>query len=97
MGKLKVKHGVKRKSAEKETGKHFSRWRLGVFQKKVNDVTVGYYVGWRYYCYIGTPDRKAARNIREGLFFDTPEAAIAFRDSIENGRRDIIATDTQIA
>ncbi len=67
-------------------------WKLGVFKKTVNSVTVGYFVGWRYRW-----STSQARNIRKNLFFDTPDAAIAFRDSIEATRRDMVTTDEQIA
>lgn len=66
-------------------------WQTGVFEKQVNGITLGYFVGWNLK---GT--RKKARNIRQGLFFDTPSKAIAFRDSLEK-RRDMVATDIQIA
>ena len=66
-------------------------WNTGVFQKTVNGITVGYFVGWRYHW-----EKAKARNIRQGLFFDTPGDAIAFRDSLEK-RCDMVATDIQIA
>ena len=56
--------------------------RLSVFEWKILGTTVGYFVGWpgRYGC-------GSTRNIRQGLYFATREAAKDFRDSIESARK----------
>ena len=62
----------------------------GIFRRSVNGITVGYFVGWRYILSDG------ARNIRAGLYFDSPEDAKAFRERLE-ARRHMFAKDEQIA
>jgi hypothetical protein len=70
----------------------FDTWhQTGVFRETVNDVTVGYFVGWRYR-YGGR-----ARNIREGLYFKPPESATEWRDNMENNRKPLWREHTQIA
>lgn len=69
-----------------------TRRKTGVFVERVNGIVVGYFVGWRYWWSDGR-----ARNIRAGLYFSTPAAAVEFRDSLEDNRTSMIAEQEQIA
>jgi hypothetical protein len=75
---------------EKNERQYFPRNKLGVFQLVVCGTVCAYFVGWcgRW---------SGARNIRAGLYFPTKEAAIKFRDDIENNRSVFIDEIEQIA
>ena len=61
---------------------HLNTWHgLGVFEVKRLGTICGYFVGWKGWEYGYT------RNVRADLYFPTREAAIKFRDDIENARQ----------
>ena len=83
---------VKTRPSVTDRDRNYDTYRkTGVFRETVNGQCVGYFVGWRYH--FGTK----ARNIREGLYFSTPEAATQWRDSMEATRVSLEPEHEQIA
>jgi len=71
--------------------RNFQSWKTGVFEETVNGITVGYFVGWKGRRHTG------ARNIREGLYFETAKQAIDYRDHMEDSRVMLSRNMKQIA
>lgn len=65
--------------------------KTGVFRETINGITVGFFVGWRNRWGAG------ARNIRAGQYFETADAAIAWRDDMEARRKPMHSEFEQIA
>lgn len=83
---------MKRKATEQnEPREYFPVNRLGVFELRVCGTVCAYFVGWRSLWY------ERGRNIRAGLYFPTAEAAIKFRDSIEDARQVFVDEHRQIS
>ena len=81
---------MKRKNIPQDEHNPFNPFRLGVFELRVCGTVCAYFVGWRSRWY------ERGRNIRAGLYFPTAEAAIKFRDSIEDARQVFVDEHRQI-
>ena len=82
---------MKRKNIPQDDNNTFNPFGLGVFELRVCGTVCAYFVGWRSHWY------ERGRNIRAGLYFPTAEAAIKFRDSIEDARQIFVDEHRQIA
>lgn len=67
-----------------------------IFEKKVDGVTVGFFIGVQCYSRWRGP-KKYVRNIRHGLIFKTQKKAQEYWDKMESKRRTIEVTKESVA